>query len=141
MTVNYQNLEPNVDLIKYNDKEIFLVGTAHVSAESSELVQKIIERERPDSVAVELCQARYDSLLNPDRWKETDIVKIIKEGKSQVLIAQLLLASFQKRIAKELNVKPGGEMMAALESAKKVGAELVLADRDVKATLKRAWHS
>jgi pheromone shutdown-related protein TraB len=126
--------------LEYDDKQVILVGTAHVSKESAEQVTRVIQEESPDTVCVELCQSRYQSIRQKERWQETDIVKIIKEKKSFLLLSNLLLASFQKRIAKKLNIKPGEEMIAAIETADEVDAAVHLADRDIRTTLSRTWR-
>lgn len=125
----------------FQDKEIILLGTAHVSKESTELVASVIEKERPDTVCVELCQARYHTIRQKNRWQEMDIVKVIKEKKSFLLLSNLLLASFQKKIAKKLDVKPGEEMIRAIESAQALNAKIHLADRDIRITLSKVWRA
>jgi pheromone shutdown-related protein TraB len=127
--------------LDYEDKHIILVGTAHVSRESAQQVSRVIQEEKPDTVCVELCQSRYQSIRQHERWQETDIVKIIREKKSFLLLSNLLLASFQKRIAKKLNIKPGEEMIKAIEAAEGVGAEIHMADRDIRTTLSRTWRA
>jgi pheromone shutdown-related protein TraB len=131
---------PNLTPLKFKEKEIILVGTAHVSKESARLVQSVIEEEKPDTVCVELCQSRFQAIRQKDRWQDTDIVKVIKEKKSFLLLSNLLLASFQKRIAKQFDVKPGEEMIAAINSAESTGAQIHLADRDIRTTLSRTWR-
>jgi pheromone shutdown-related protein TraB len=123
------------------DKKVILVGTAHVSRESAQEVGQIIEAERPDTVCIELCQARYQSMRQKELWQETDIIKVIKEKKSFLLLSNLLLASFQKRIAKKFDIIPGAEMIKAIETAEAVGAEIYLADRDIRTTLARTWRA
>src|SRR5210317_2370003 len=108
--------------LEYDHKQVILVGTAHVSRESAQQVTSVIQEERPDTVCVELCQSRYQSIRQKERWQETDIVKIIKEKKSFLLLSNLLLASFQKRIAKKLDVNPGEEMVTAITCAKDIDA-------------------
>ena len=122
-------------------KEIILVGTAHVSKESVDLVQHVIEETRPDTVCVELCESRAQSIRQKQRWQEMDIIKVIKEKKAFLLLSNLMLASFQKRIADRLEVAPGQEMVQAMASAEKVGATVVMADRDIRTTLLRTWRS
>ena len=122
-------------------KEYIIIGTAHVSRESAELVERVIEEEAPDTVCVELCQARHQSMTESDKWRNTDIVKVIREKKSFLLLANLLLASFQKKVADKFDIRPGEEMIRAVAKAKEMDAELVLADRNVQTTLSRAWHS
>ena len=127
--------------LELGDKKFILVGTAHVSRESAQQVGQLIMEERPDTVCVELCQSRYQSMRQKERWQETDIIKVIKEKKSFLLLSNLLLASFQKRIAKKLDINPGAEMIKAIETAEAVGAKIHLADRDIRTTLARTWRA
>ncbi|MBW2427797.1 MAG: TraB/GumN family protein [Deltaproteobacteria bacterium] len=127
--------------LEYGDKNVILVGTAHVSRESAQQVSHTIQQEKPDTVCVELCQSRYQSIRQKERWQQTDIVKVIKEKKSFLLLSNLLLASFQKRIAKKFDIDPGAEMIKAIETAEEEGAEIHLADRDIRTTLSRTWRA
>ena len=127
--------------ISYGDKTILLIGTAHVSRHSAELVEKTIEETQPDTVCVELCHNRLAALKDPNRWKNMDIVKVIKEKKALLLFMNLLLASFQKKIADRFGIKPGQEMINALEAAEKVEAHVVPSDRDIQITLNRLWRN
>ncbi len=126
--------------LHFEGKEITLLGTAHVSEESAELVAAVIEEERPDTVCVELCQSRYQTMTQEKRWKETDLIKVIREKKAFLLLSNLMLASFQKKIGKKLGIKPGAEMLRAIQAAETVGANIHLADRDIRITLSRAWR-
>ncbi|WRR94329.1 TraB/GumN family protein [Sinanaerobacter sp. ZZT-01] len=134
------NLSENITRLDYQDKEIILIGTAHVSRESAELVKQVIEEEHPDSVCVELDEDRYHNIQNPKAWEDTDIIKVIKSKKVGFLLANLALSSYQKRIAKQLDAPVGGEMLQGIESAKEVGAALVLADRNIQTTFLRIWR-
>jgi len=127
--------------LDHDGKRITLVGTAHVSKESVVLVNAVIEDVRPDTVCVELCASRATAIRQKDRWQEMDIVKVIKEKKAFLLLSNLMLASFQKRIANRLEVAPGQEMIEAMASAEAVGAAVHLADRDIRTTLSRTWRS
>ena len=124
----------------FEDKTVILLGTAHVSKDSEQLVAEVIEAERPDTVCIELCEARYQSIRQKDKWLDTDIIKIIKEKKSFLLLSNLLLASFQKRIADKFDIKPGAEMIKAIESGEAVGAGIHLADRNIRITLAKTWR-
>ena len=131
----------NIHHLVFEDKEIILLGTAHVSKESVRLVADVIETEKPDTVCVELCESRYQSIRQKDKWQETDIVKVIKEKKTFLLLSNLLLVSFQKRIADKLDVKPGEEMIKAMEIGEALGAEIHLADRNIRITLLKTWRA
>lgn len=134
---NNNNLTHRLD---FDEREFILVGTAHVSKKSAQLVKTVIEEENPDTVCVELCQSRYQAIQQKDRWQDTDIIKVVKEKKSFLLLSNLLLASFQRRIAKQFGIKPGQEMITAMETAETVGAQIHLADRDIRITLSRTWR-
>jgi len=130
----------NRDRLTIGDKEVILLGTAHVSEESADLVAAVIEAERPDTVCVELCESRYQAMTQENRWQETDLIKVIREKKAFLLLSNLMLASFQKKIGKKLGIRPGAEMLRAIQAARDVGAEIHLADRDIRTTLSRAWR-
>ena len=127
--------------LEYEGKQITLIGTAHVSKDSVELVKRVIAEVKPDTVCVELCESRANAIRQKDRWQEMDIIKVIKEKKAFLLLSNLMLASFQKRIADRLEVAPGEEMIRAMESAQAVDAAVHLADRDIRTTLSRTWRS
>jgi len=141
MMGNDQLISENVHRINLGDRELILIGTAHVSKLSADEVKEVIEAEKPDTVCIELCQARYQAITDTDRWKNTDIVKIIKEGKAILLLANLIISSYQKKLAKKFGVIPGQEMIQGIRSAEEVGAELCLADRDIQVTMLRLWKS
>jgi len=133
-------MNENITKLEYQGKEIILIATAHVSRESAELVKQVIEEERPGSVCIELDEDRYSNMQNPKAWENTDIVKVIKSKRVGFLLANLALSSYQKKIAKKLDVPVGGEMIQGIESAKETGANLVLADRKIQTTFLRIWR-
>lgn len=123
----------------YEGRDIYLVGTAHVSQRSVDDVRRVINELRPDTVCVELDTARHQALVDPQRWRNLDIFDVIKQRRVTFLVTSLALSSYQRRLGEKLGVRPGAEMLAALEHAEQVGARVVLADRDIQATLKRSW--
>jgi pheromone shutdown-related protein TraB len=129
-----------IEHLTLENKEFLIVGTAHVSKESTDLVKTTIEAEQPDTVCVELCDSRYQSIRHKNRWQDMNIIKVIKEKKTFLLLSNLLLASFQKRIADKLDIQPGAEMIQAIDSADALEANIVLADRDIRVTLSRIWR-
>ena len=130
----------NVHEILLDGKKILLIGTAHISQSSVDEVNTVINQVKPDTVCIELCSSRYQAMLAKDQWKNMDIFKVIREGKSFLLFANLIMTAFQKRLGSRLGVKPGAEMFEAANVAEKLNSELVLADRDVKITLQRTWR-
>ncbi|MFC1824826.1 TraB/GumN family protein [Thermodesulfobacteriota bacterium] len=126
--------------LTFDDKEIVLIGTAHVSMESAELVEQIIQEEKPETVCLELCQSRYQSIRQKNNWQNTDLLKVIKEQKAFLLLSNLMLAYFQKKIGHKLGIRPGEEIMRAIQAAEEADAEIYLADRDIRTTLSRTWR-
>ncbi len=123
------------------EREIVLLGTAHISQESINLVRETIAEEKPNSVCVELDEGRLKALEDGNRWKNLDVKDVLKKKQMSSLIVNLILASYQKRMGSSTGVEPGSELKAAVEETRACNANLVLADRDVKTTLRRAWRS
>lgn len=121
------------------DDGLRLVGTAHVSSVSVELVRQQIEEWRPDLVAVELCESRKAALLEPEGLDNEDLLKILNEGRSHMILLQSALAAEQRRMGIASGEKPGAELLAAIEAADEAGIPVELIDRDVVITLRRAW--
>ena len=120
-------------------KQIVLVGTAHVSRESVEEVRRVIREERPDRVCLEIDQSRYGSLVEKNRWQNLDIGRVLRQKKGFLLLANLVLSAFQRRMGRELGVQPGEEMLAAVEACQELAIPFSLCDRDIQVTLRRAW--
>ena len=133
--------EETITRIHIGQKELILIGTAHISKQSAELVKEVIEAEQPDSVCIELDEQRYQSISQGDQWQNTDIFQVIKEKKATLLLINLAVSSFQRRMAKQFGIQAGQEMIQGIESAKETGAELVLADRNIQITFARIWNN
>ena len=130
-----------INTINWNGKEVTIIGTAHVSKESVVLVEEVIREIKPDTVCVELCHSRLNTISDPSRWKNTNLIDVIKKKQTTVLMSNLILASFQKRIGEKLGVAPGEEIRTAIRVAQETDAVVVPVDREIKTTLTRAWRS
>lgn len=137
----WQSNEQHVHRLIQGDKEIILVGTAHISKESAALVERVIVREMPATVCVELCRVRLEALQHKDKWQEMDIVRVIREKRASLLLFQLLLASIQKKMARKFQVNPGEDMLRAIVTAEAYHAEIVPVDREIRISLLRTWRS
>jgi pheromone shutdown protein TraB len=128
--------------LRSSSADILLVGTAHVSRESARQVSRMIDDFKPSVVLLELC---------PKRWEQ---LKAGKEVSDAEFLAQSLRSFFEPgtslshkilkfgfsgmyRIFKHIGLNPGEEFKAALDAAERHGSRVVLADRDVKETLRR----
>jgi len=128
-----------VTRITVQGREIILIGTAHISSQSVEEVEKIIREENPGRVCVEIDASRYKSLTEGQNWSSLNISQIIKQRKVFLLLTNLVLTSFQRRMGSRLGLKPGQEMMKAVEICKELNIPFSLSDREIQITLRRAW--
>lgn len=126
--------------VELEGKTVYIVGTAHVSAQSVQDVRAAVAAVRPDVVAIELCEPRYQGLVKKAAWRNTNLFQLIKQKKATFLLAQLALQAFYRRLGKQLEVEPGAEMLAGAACAEETGARLELIDRRIDLTLKRVWR-
>lgn len=133
-------MNENIVKIDYQGKEIYLVKTAHVSKNSVLDVDECVNEVKPDSICIELDDDRYKKMMDPEKWREMDIVKVIKQKQVGFLLVNVILSSFQKRMAKTMDSTTGAEMMEGIKLAKENNINLVMADRSIKTTFSRIWH-
>ncbi len=131
----------DVAVIHHGDKTILLVGTAHISRQSADLVERVIAQERPDTVCIELDEKRYNALSRRQRWENLDLKQVIRNKQLSTLLVNLVLASYQKKLGGQLGIMPGTELLAAARTAEAHDIPVQLCDRDVRVTLRRAWHA
>ena len=121
-----------------------IIGTAHVSSESVEEVKDAIYEQHPDVVAIELDQGRYIRLKKEMMGIEEDdtisVTRIIKENKVGLFLTTTLLGYFQSKIGANVDVKPGSEMIGAIEACEDLGIPIALIDREISTTLQRALN-
>lgn len=130
-----------VQFVQVDGREFILVGTAHVSKESTALVRRVIEQERPDRVCVELDSQRYQAITQKQRWDALDLKQVIRNKQLSTLMVNLLLSAYQKKLGLKLGVMPGTELLEATRVAEESDIPVSLVDRDVRVTLRRAWRS
>lgn len=136
------NYTEDVHILELSDgRQLFLVGTAHISKESVELVKTVIEQEQPDCVCIELDEKRYQALTQKKRWQSLDLKEVIRKKQLSTLLVNLLMSSYQKRLGGQTGVTPGAELLAAATKAKEHSITTSLCDRDARTTLRRAWKS
>ena len=136
----YRDAE-DVEVIEIDGREFILVGTAHISQESVDLVRNIVEAEKPDCVCIELDAQRYEALSQQKRFASLDLREVIRNQQLAALLMNLLLASYQKRLGGKLGVVPGSELLEAAKVAEENDIAISLCDRDIRVTLRRAWAS
>lgn len=134
------NQQPS-EVVTINGVEITLLGTAHVSRASADAVAELLESNDFDAVAIELCQARYDSIVNPNALADMDLFEVIKNKKASMVAASLALGAYQQRLAEQFEVLPGQEMRVAIDISQQKNLHLELIDRNVGVTLKRLYRN
>ena len=131
----------DVRIVNVDGREILIIGTAHVSQSSADLVRRVIEEEAPDRVCVELDAQRHQALSEGQKWEDLDLRQLIRQKRLPALIMNLMLASYQKRLGGQLGVPPGTELLEATRAADAAGIPYDLCDRNIRITLRRAWQS
>lgn len=138
---NIQEYEQNIHLITFNNgNSLYLIGTAHVSKNSAEIVESSILEIKPDVVCLELDEQRFSSIKNRNKYENIDIFKIIKNRQLFFFIGQFIMASFQKKISEKTGSRPGEEFIRGINISEQNGIPLALIDRNIGTTLKRAWR-
>lgn len=137
--MGYSRMSKTQKVLELNERKITLIGTAHVSKESIEEVTETIKEVKPDCVAIELDEKRANSIQNSEQYSQLDIIKVLKRKEGFLLLANLILASFQRRMGLNAGVKPGDEMLAAINTSSEMKISFVMVDRPIQITLKRAW--
>ncbi len=130
----------DIHRIQLGDSEVVLIGTAHISQESIDIVRQVITDEQPDCVCVELDEQRLTALNDKNHWENLNIYQVVKKGQAAFLMANLALSSYQKRMGMQTGVRPGSELIAAVEAAEEQGVTVELIDRNIRTTLLRAWR-
>ena len=126
--------------VTLGERTVLLVGTAHVSEQSVRDVREAIATQQPDCVCVELDAGRHATISQQRNWMELDIRRVLKQRKGFLLLTNIVLHSFQRRLGLDLGVQPGAEMAAAIAAAEAAEIPFVLCDREIQVTLRRAWR-
>jgi pheromone shutdown-related protein TraB len=133
-------VEPRLDL-DLAGWRLSLLGTAHVSRASADMVAELLGNGGYDAVAVELCRSRYQALTDPNAMASLDLLGVIRQGRAYMVVASLALGAYQQRLADDLGVVPGAEQRRAIELAAAQGLPLLLIDREIGVTLRRVAGS
>jgi pheromone shutdown-related protein TraB len=139
-TYNSVSAEP-LKTIEIDGVHITILGTAHVSKASAEMVQELIATGKFDAIAVELCPSRHNAIVNPELIAQMDLFQVIKRGQASMVAASLALGAFQQRMAEQLGIEPGAEMRVAIKDATEAGLPILLIDREIGITLKRIYRN
>jgi len=140
MSETYAESQP-MEEVHVNNTKITILGTAHVSKASADAVSELIETDQFDTIAIELCDSRYKSIVNPNSLTDMDLFEVIKTKKASMVAASLALGAYQQRLAEQFDVQPGEEMRVAIQLAQEKDLKLELIDRDVGITLKRLYRN
>jgi len=135
-----QQREPLVE-VAMGDSRVTLLGTAHVSRASADMVRSLLDSGEYDAVAVELCPSRYQAILDPDALARMDLFKVVREGKVSMVAANLALGAYQQRLAEQFDIEPGAEQLAAIRHAREQHKPVLLIDREIGVTLRRVLHN
>jgi pheromone shutdown-related protein TraB len=134
-----QPISESVTDVQLGNRKVWLIGTAHISKKSIDEVEQVISSVKPGRVCVEIDASRYKAVSEGQNWQNLNIAQVIRQRKGFLLLANLVLSSFQRRMGEELGIKQGAEMLKAIEASEDLGIPYSFADREVQVTLRRAW--
>lgn len=128
---------------------VFLLGTSHVSNDSSADVRLLLQEASPDVVFLELCDQRTPMLkktpiqpsTNVTFWQKVQQLQTTSGMSKGSAIGTVLLTQVQDDYANSLGVELGGEFKAAWEYCLMTKPIVILGDRPLQITLVRAWES
>ena len=139
--VQQDHKQEPIQTVRRGNTDITLLGTAHISRASADMVETMLNSGDYDAVAIELCPSRHNAIVNPDALAKMDLFEIIREGKAAMVAANLALGAYQQRMAEQLDIEPGAEMRAALNLAREHNIPVLLIDREISVTLKRIYRN
>ena len=116
-------------------KNLYLIGTSHISIESIKEVKKAFKTINPDILALELDKKRLLALISAKKTKLS--LKELKKLGLKAYLFNLLGAYAEKKLGSSVGIKPGTEMKIAYSLAKKQKAKIALIDQDIEITLKK----
>lgn len=140
MSESHSQSQP-LEELEVNNTHITILGTAHVSKASADAVAELVHSGKFDIVAIELCDNRHQSIINPNSLADMDLFEVIKSKKASMVAASLALGAYQQRLAEQFGIQPGEEMRVAMRLTQEQDLELALIDRDVGVTLRRVYKS
>lgn len=116
-------------------KNLTIIGTSHIAKQSLKEVKDIIEKEKPDIIALELDKKRLYALMSAKKHKPSiyDIRRVGVKG----FLFSLIGAWAEKKLGEIVGVSPGSEMKMAVKLAKKNKIKIALIDQDIEITLRR----
>ena len=116
-------------------KNLTIIGTSHIAKQSIQEVKNVIEKTKPDIIALELDKKRFFSLTSKTKrkLKLRDITKLGVKG----FLFNLIGAWAEKKLGNIVRVEPGSEMLTAIKLAKKNKIKIALIDQDIEITLKK----
>ena len=115
-------------------KNVYILGTSHISRDSVSQVENFILNQKPDIVAIELDKKRFYALVQEQ--KKASFKDMFHLGVKALLI-NIIGAYVEKKLGKIVGVSPGSEMKRAIELIKKNKLKLSLIDQDIDITLKK----
>jgi pheromone shutdown-related protein TraB len=115
--------------------KIHIVGTSHISKDSIEKIKNTIDKVKPDIVAVELDKQRLYALQN--NIKRSPSLSDIKHIGLQGFLFTIIGGYLQKKLGNIVGIKPGSDMLTAVNYGKQNNAEIELIDQNIQITMRR----
>jgi pheromone shutdown-related protein TraB len=116
-------------------KNLLIIGTSHIARQSVSDINANFSDLNPDIVCVELDSRRLHALLTDA--KPNYSLSGIKQYGLQGYLFAVIAGVLQRKLGNIVGIKPGSDMLAAVNLAKNNNKQLMLIDQDIEITLKR----
>jgi pheromone shutdown-related protein TraB len=124
-------------MIKIRDN-IILLGTSHVSKQSTLQIKQVIEKYNPEVVGIELDYSRFKSLMSKSKHKNNPkFTYLVKQFGLTGAIFTVVAGHFQKKIGKKMKIEPGIDMKTAYTESRKHKIPTSLIDLNIKKTMRK----
>lgn len=140
--VVHSSVWKSLSYLRSPGRDVYLLGTAHISEKSVSEVRRLARNVQPDIIFTELCEKRARKLRaksTVEHFGARDALQAVLSGGMSLPEAffKTIMRSLQSRSAGSIGLKPGGELLAAIEVAEELGVQVVYGDRDVDETLRK----
>ncbi len=130
-----------MDIRKINDN-ITLVGVDYLEEGKLDFeLISLVEEFEPDVVGLAICEKRFETMEEKEKWLDKPLIPAYKEGDIGTLIYQTFIESVRENLRKFKKVEAETHIAELVDLADSLKVDVEFIDRDITLTLKRAYSN